>query len=149
MLFGQLALIVAAAFSGAAFYVFFAEQPARLALDDRALLTQWKLAYRRGFAMQGSLALVGSLLGAAAWWLTGEWRWLLGALLILANWPYTLIAMMPTNNKLMTLAPAKAGAASRGLIEHWGRLHVLRMALGAFATCSFLIATLGCLRTCP
>jgi hypothetical protein len=68
MLIGHLALAVAALFTGAAFYVNFAEQPARMTLDDRSLLAEWKLAYSRGAVMQATLALVGFLLGAIAWW---------------------------------------------------------------------------------
>jgi hypothetical protein len=48
LLAGHLALVTAALFTGAASYVGFAEQPARLGLDDSALLAEWKPAYKRG-----------------------------------------------------------------------------------------------------
>lgn len=142
MLGGQLALVAAALFTGAAVYVNVAEQPARLELDDRALLAEWKPAYKRGFAMQAPLAIIGFILGAIAARAEMDWRWLAGALVFLANWPFTLIVIMPTNNRLTIIDPQNAGPGSRELIEKWGRLHAVRSLLGATATALFLWASL-------
>jgi hypothetical protein len=143
MLLGLLALIAAALFTGAAFYINFAEQPARLELDDRALLAEWKPAYKRGYMMQASFSVIGFLLGALAWWQTGALAFLLGGLLMLANWPWTLVAIMPVNKALMATELDKAGTQTRELMHKWNRLHAVRTLLGALAVLAFLLALSG------
>jgi Domain of unknown function (DUF1772) len=140
MLAGQLALALAAAFTGAAIYINIAEQPARLGLDDRALLAEWKPAYKRGYVMQASIVIVGGLLGLAAYIDTLDWRWLLGAVVLLANWPYTIYVIMPTNRRLVDTPPDAVTAETRRMLERWGMLHAGRSALGLVATLIFLWA---------
>ena len=140
MFVGQLALTIAALFTGAAIYINIAEQPARLQLDDSSLLAEWKLAYRRGYMMQASLAVVGGFFGLVAFLSTFEWRWLLGAIVLLVNWPYTIVVIMPTNRRLMNTRPDAATAETRRMIGRWGVLHAGRSALGLAATLIFLWA---------
>jgi hypothetical protein len=135
MLTGQLALIGAALFAGAAVVISVAQQPARLALDDRAALLEWQVSYNRAAIMQASLAV-----GLVAFYFFRDWRWLAGAVLVLANWPYTLIVISRTNERLHEIAPEKGDEVSRALIEHWGRLHAVRSVLGLAATVVFLWA---------
>src|SRR2546423_15250305 len=104
MLAGQLALALAAAFAGTAFYVNFAEHPARLALDDKSLLKQWKPSYDAGYTMQATLAAASGVLALVAGRMTSDWQWIVGAALILANWPYALWGIMPTNQRLKAIA---------------------------------------------
>jgi hypothetical protein len=143
MAFGLLALIASAIFAGAAFYVNFAEQPARLTLDDRALLTEWKPAYKRGATMQAPLALIGFVLGMLAWWQIAHVGFLIGAILMIAPWPWTLIVIKPTNDALLATDPEKASPQSRALIVKWGTVHAVRTALGGLATAAFFWACLS------
>lgn len=147
MLLGQLALIAAAAFAGAALYVSVVEHPARLNLVDGPLLAQWQPSYKRGAIMQGSLAMLGGLCGIAAfvmspgWWNT-SWLWLMGALVLLANWPYTLMIIKPVNDQLLEMIPEAPGPNVRALLEQWGKLHLNRTFLGLGATALFVLASL-------
>ena len=141
--FGLFALTIAAAFTGAAIYINIAEQPARLKLDDAALLREWKPSYKRGFAMQATLAVLGFACGVVAWTQTGETRFLYGALILVANWPWTLLAIMPTNNKLMAMEPSENDPQIRLLVQRWGWLHAVRSGLGILATVLFFLSLIG------
>jgi hypothetical protein len=92
--------------------------------------------------MQAPLALIGFLLGVLAARANMDWRWLAGALVLLANWPFTLIVILPTNKLLLDIKPQNADPKSRELIEKWGSLHAVRSLLGAAATMLFLWASL-------
>ena len=61
-----------------------------------------------------------------------------GAVLILANWPYTFIVVKPTNDRLNALAKNQVGA-SRALIVTWARQHAVRTALGILAAAAYLV----------
>jgi hypothetical protein len=136
---GLLALVTASIFFGAAVYINIAEHPARLGLPNGAALAEWGPAYRRGFAMQAPIAVVSALLGAAAWWTTADLLWAVGAVIMIANWPYTLLAIMPTNH-LLEAAASGGDRDTRERLMRWGRLHAVRSALGAVAILIYLAA---------
>jgi hypothetical protein len=140
MLWGLLALVLAALFAGAAIVINVAEQPARLALDDCGALIEWQRSYNRAAPMQAGLAAASAVFGFLAAWRTGDWRWTVGALLILANWPFTLLIIKPTNDRLHATEPGQADAETRRMIVSWGGLHAWRSGLGIAATLTFLWA---------
>jgi anthrone oxygenase-like protein len=140
MLIAHLAFLLAAAFTGAAVYVAAVEQPARLALDDRAALTQWKPSYARGKVMQAALAALGGALALWAWWDGGGPLWLASGIVLLAPWPFTIVVILPTNHTLEAMSADQPNAETRALLIRWGHLHIVRAALGVVATLLMLLA---------
>jgi hypothetical protein len=137
---GELALVMAAFFTGAAFFINFAEQPGRLQLEPGPLLTQWTKSYKRGFALQAPLALLCGICGIIAFYISREWSWLAGAILILLNMPYTILVMMPINRKLLATPVRAAGDETANLIAKWGSLHMVRTLLGLGATVAYFFS---------
>ena len=141
--FPVLALLAAALFAGAAAYITLVEHPARLGLADGPMLAQWQPSYRRALPIQAGLAILGGVLGLLAFHQRGDWTWLAGSLVLLANWPFTLLAIMPTNKRLLATPLQDAGAESRALLLRWGRLHNVRTLLGSLATLLFAGGLIG------
>ena len=90
--------------------------------------------------MQAGLAVAGGLFGFVAYFNALDWRWLFGAVVLLANWPYTIFVIMPTNRRLMNTPAEAATAETRRMLARWGALHAGRSALGLVATLIFLWA---------
>lgn len=137
MIISLVALLSATLFTGAALYITLVEHPARLGLDDGPLLQQWQPSYKRALPIQSGLAVIGGVAGLLAGYLTKDWRWVAGSIALLANWPFTLLAILPVNRRLMALDPHHTNFESRGMLVQWGKLHNVRSALGAIAMLLF------------
>jgi hypothetical protein len=84
--------------------------------------------------IQASLAIVGGLFGLVAFLSTLDWRWLLGTVVLRANWPYTIYVVMLTHRRLMDTRPDVATAETCQMLERRGALHTRRSPLGLVAT---------------
>ena len=140
MFLSLLALISATLFAGAALYITLVEHPARLALSDEPLLRQWQPSYQRALPIQSGLAILGGVSGLAAGYLGANWWWVAGSFVLLANWPFTVLAIFPVNKRLLAMNPRDAGPDSRRMLVQWGQLHAVRSALGAVAMLLFAAA---------
>ena len=137
MMWGTFALVFAAAFTGASFYVNWVEQPARLKLDDEALLGEWGPSDSRGVALLAAFALVGAFLGFTAYFETQDPRWAFGALVIILSWPYAFFVMTPLDNQIRALRGRDVGAA-RALVRQWGLVESGLTGLGLLAVALFV-----------
>lgn len=135
-----LATLACGVFAGAAIYVNLVEQPARLLCDTKLAITEWRPSYRRGTAMQASLAVCGSALAFVAWWLSRDALWLAGAAIFFAVIPFTLVVIFPTNKQLEDQALDLTSPLAEQLLRRWGWLHGARSALSFLAFVIFLFA---------
>ncbi|PPC88900.1 MAG: hypothetical protein CTY36_16385, partial [Methylocystis sp.] len=63
-----------------------------------------------------------------------------GALVAIASWPYTYLAIVPLNNRILALIQADAAHEARKVINLWGRLELGQTALGLVATLIYVWA---------
>jgi hypothetical protein len=144
MLFFIIATLAAGIFAGAAIYVGAVEHPARVSCGTEIAIREFAPSYRRGAIMQASLAIVGCIAGVIGGWLLNQVASIIAALLLGTVIAFTLIVILPTNNRLLDPALDASGAEAANLLRRWGRLHAVRSVLLAVA---FLILWSACSRS--
>ena len=133
MLLANCATLVTALFTGAAVYVTFVEQPARMKCSTEIALSQWRPSYARATIMQAPLAILGFLLAVAASLSGAGLVWLIAGLFLVAVVPFMLLVMWPTNKLLEETDPETPAELTRDLLGHWANLHAVRTGLSAIA----------------
>lgn len=134
-----IAVLGSALFAGAAIYINLVEHPARMGCGTELAETEFALSYKRGVRMQVPLAVASTVAGVLAWLMTSEIFWLIGALVIFAVIPFTMIVIMPTNQLLLDLERDRTSADTHALLEKWGKLHAVRSVLSLVALSIFLV----------
>jgi anthrone oxygenase-like protein len=140
------AAVAAGLFAGAAIYVSAVEHPARVSCGTELAIREFAPSYKRGAIMQAALAIAGSLAGIIGGWQHGDMASVLGALLLAAVVPFTLIVVLPTNRRLLDPALDLHGTEARRLLAKWGQLHAVRSIL---STAAFLIFVMHLLAIQP
>jgi len=135
------ATFCAGIFAGAATYVTLVEHPARMECGTALAVAEFGPSYRRATVLQALLAILAFVASVTEWWLgAGVW-WLVGAVVILAVIPFTLIVILPTNKKLLDPSLNRSSEAAHQLLIRWGKLHAVRTILSLAAFVVFLLAT--------
>ena len=134
-----IAALCAGIFAGAAIYVNAVEHPARLCCGTELAVREFGPSYHRATLMQAPLAVTGCLMGLWSAWARGDVWLASGAILLGAVVPFTLVAILPTNNQLVDPGLDPRSQSARRLLVRWGRLHAVRSALSSAAFLLFLL----------
>jgi uncharacterized membrane protein len=131
------ATLASGLFAGAAIYISLVEHPARLECGTEIAVTEFGPSYHRAALLQAPLAAAGFVAGAAAWMSGSGASWLVGGILLGSVIPFTLLVILPTNNRLLDPALDKKSELAVESLKKWSRLHAVRSALGLAAFALF------------
>ncbi len=131
------ALLCAGIFTGAAVYISLVQQPAARQAGVAGRL--FPAMYARAAPLQASMAMIGAVSGLSAG-VTGSagGASILGALVLFAVVPYTLVRIKPVNDELNDPNRDPDSSDTLDLLDRWDRMHHLRSIAGAVAFLCYL-----------
>jgi uncharacterized membrane protein len=92
--------------------------------------------------MQASLAIASFVAAFMNWVFTAQVIWIVGGVLIVLVVPFTLIAILPTNKKLLDSSLDRSSDLAHVLLIRWGRLHAVRTVLSLLAFAVFVLVAI-------
>jgi uncharacterized membrane protein len=120
-----IASLSAAFFAGGGLFVSMVLTPA-IMMDTNSAVVQFGRTYNKAAPWQGANAIVCLAAAVTVSALTGDWWWATGGLLVGASIPFTLLVMMPVNNRLLDEKARPSPDEAISLLKRWRRLHWVR-----------------------
>ena len=142
MILELVAIFCCGTFFGAAVYISLVQHPAALEAGVAVGGRFFPPMYSRAAPMQISLAVIGFLTGLAAWYLSSNVLWLLGALLLISVVLITLIVIKPVNDILLNSENDPDSTETEALLKQWGPRHWLRTIVSGTSFIIYLAAAL-------
>lgn len=133
-----IAVLSCSLFTGAAIYISLVEHPARMECGVEIAATEFSPSYRRATIMQATCAALGLLSSIVAWLAGATFWWLVAGILLGSVIPFTLIVILPTNKRLLSLTLDRRSLEAERLLARWGALHAVRSVLSGVALLLFL-----------
>ena len=124
----MIAILSAAFFAGGGLFVSMVIYPA-IMMDMASAVTHFGRIYNRAAPWQGSNAIICLVAALIVSPLSGDWWWAIGGLLVGASIPFTLLVMMPVNNRLLDEKAPPTPDEAVALLKRWGELHWVRNVL--------------------
>jgi Domain of unknown function (DUF1772) len=128
------AVLASGLFAGAAVYINLVEHPARVQCGTELAVAEFGPSYHRATLLQVPLAISGLVAGTGAWISGSGPGWLIGGVALGSVIPFTLLAIFPTNKRLLDPGLDRRSQLASDLLNRWACLHAVRsvLSLGAF-----------------
>ena len=111
--------------------------PAMMASKRSSAVDFFSPFFHKSAHLQLVLSLIVLALSLAISWISGNWYWLIAALVLQLSGPYTIKILMPVNNRIMAEGADINSNQMTEDLGNWGRLHFPRTALATSIFVSF------------
>lgn len=105
--------------------------PAMMASSRETAVGYFNPFFHKSAHLQLGLSLAVIPLSLAVSYLTGNWWWLIGSIVLQISGPYTIFVLMPVNNRIMADGADIHSEQMSKDLGSWGRLHFPRTVIAA------------------